>query len=413
MSPVATPVRWLCCHLGAREHYAVPRALYRRGKLGFMVTDAWTRPGSPFVHLPGRWSRRLAERYHTELETADVRDLTLSLLKVEVEWRMQRLSGWDLAMARNEWFQRGAAEVLAAHRAAASEKVVVFAHSYSARGIFQIAKARGWTTVLGQIDPGEEHFAIVNRLSAYAPQYGPAPSAPPILYFERWREECALADHIVVNSQWSREAVIRAGIPADRLHVVPLVYEPATEGPGAARSYPAQFSAERPLRLLFVGSASVVKGVPALIEAMKLLAGLPVVLRLVGETGMTVPDDFRAHHAIEWVGPVPRSEITHYYETSDVLVFPSHSDGFGMAQIEAQGHGLPIIASRHCGSVVRDGENGLLLPEVTPHAIAAAVRALVAEPARLGRFSAQARPAAGTGLVNLGAELMRLVTPRP
>ena len=59
-----------------------------------------------------------------------------------------------------------------------------------------------------------------------------------------------------------------------------------------------------------------------------------------------------------------------HYRASDLLVFPSHSDGFGMAQIEAQGWGLPIVASRNCGRVVRDGETGFLLDEVSPPAIA-------------------------------------------
>ena len=34
-------MKWLCCQLGAREHYAIPRALFRSGMLGYLVTDAW------------------------------------------------------------------------------------------------------------------------------------------------------------------------------------------------------------------------------------------------------------------------------------------------------------------------------------------------------------------------------------
>jgi glycosyltransferase involved in cell wall biosynthesis len=400
--------QWICCQLGAREHYAVPRALHRRGRLKMMVTDAWTRPGSPVPHLPGQLPRRLAERSHPDLESADVRDLTLSLIRQELEWRFNRKSDWDLHMARNEWFQAGAAKVLEQYEAPPTERVVVFAHSYSALAIFRLARARGWTTVLGQIDPGEEHFAIVRRLADAAPQYGPAPIGPPIQYFEHWREECALADHIVVNSNWSRQAVSRAGVSAAKLHVLPLAFEDGGKPAVAPRSYPEAFNEARPLRLVFIGNVSVVKGAAQLLEAMSLLSGLPVTLQLVGERGMIVPAPLTALPSVEFVGPAPRSEVARYYEASDVLVFPSHSDGFGMAQIEARAAGLPIIASPFCGSVAEDGVSGTILPEVTAHAIATAVKSLLGDPARLAAYSRNALTTSASGLTQLGAALVRL-----
>ena len=39
-------VPWICCQLGAREHYAIPRALSRVGILEALVTDAWVPPTS-------------------------------------------------------------------------------------------------------------------------------------------------------------------------------------------------------------------------------------------------------------------------------------------------------------------------------------------------------------------------------
>jgi glycosyltransferase involved in cell wall biosynthesis len=79
-----------------------------------------------------------------------------------------------------------------------------------------------------------------------------------------------------------------------------------------------------------------------------------------------------------------------------------------MAQIEARGWGLPIVASRNCGSVVSDGVNGLLLPEVSASAIAAAIRTLVATPATLAAFSAASRTAANTGIETLAHALSEI-----
>ncbi|MDP3719089.1 MAG: glycosyltransferase family 4 protein [Acidobacteriota bacterium] len=398
--------RWLCCHLGAREHYAVPRALHRRGRLGLLVTDAWVRPGSLWSRMPGDLPRRLSERFHPDLTDTDVRDFTLSAVAREAFLRAGRGTGWKSPMDRNRWFGRRAARVL--NDVAGGEMTTVFAHSYSAREVFAHAKTRGWTTVLGQIDPGEEHFRVARLASDEWTEYGAAPEAPPAAYFDSWREECALADRIIVNSPWSREALTRAGIPAEKLRVLRLVYEPEETGPVAAHQYPDAFTPARPLRVLFVGHAAVAKGVPALLEAVEQMTDVPVELHLVGAISMVVPWRFAKHPAIRWVGAVSRSEVMRHYRESDVLVFPSLSDGFGMAQVEAQAWRLPIIASRHCGRVVEDGVNGLLLPEVSAGAIAATLRRVAGTPALLAEFSRHSGVATQSGIEALSAGLLSL-----
>ncbi len=397
---------WICCQLGAREHYAVARALHRSGRLRAMMTDAWIRPGNPIAHLPTDFARRLAERSHPDLDTAEVRDLTLSLIAQEVEWRLQSKQGWDLMIARNEWFQRETAAALA-RIDSADRPMTVFAHSYAARQIFQAAKARGWRTVLGQIDPGEEHFRVVRRLADEAPQYGSPPPDPPASYFASWREECALADRIIVNSEWSRDAIVRAGVNATKIRVQAIPFEDHV-GPPAARACPDRFTAERPLRLLFVGSLTVAKGIPQLLAAMALLRDAPVTLTLVGPEAMVIPAGERLS-SIVFAGSVPRSDVMRYYASCDVLVFPSHSDGFGMAQIEAQAAGMPIVASAHCGRVVDDGVTGVLLKAVTAQEIADAVRRVVAAPSLLAEWSAAALGTERPTLQAFGEGLTRAI----
>ncbi len=56
-------MKWLCYQLGAREHYAIPRALFRLSVLDWLVTDAWIRPSSFLAKLSGS---RLADRFHDE-----------------------------------------------------------------------------------------------------------------------------------------------------------------------------------------------------------------------------------------------------------------------------------------------------------------------------------------------------------
>jgi len=175
---------WLCCQLGAREHYAVPRALQLSGSLGEFITDLWIRPGT-MLHLG---KTRLAGRFHPELANAQVIALNLSALSFELKASLSRENGWKLIRQRNEWFQRQAVAQLARNHHNGNH--TVFAYSYAAAEIFKFARARGWRTVLGQIDPGPA-----------GDKWEPAPKE----YWDSWRVECSLADQIVVNSAWSRE----------------------------------------------------------------------------------------------------------------------------------------------------------------------------------------------------------------
>ena len=386
----------------------MPRALVRAGQDVRVLTDAWVPPLSPVSRLiPGSRGERWRERFHPDLATTPVTAFTGSLMAHEIAWRLRRLDGWRLFETRNAWFQGQAAAAIDA--CPDGMRAVVFAHSYSALEMFRRAKARGWTLVLGQIDPGARHFQIVADAARQAPEYGPPPAAPPDTYLRNWREECALADRIAVNSEWSRSCLEAEGIPAEKLAVVPLAYEPSSAS-AAVHQYPAAFSNARPLRLLFVGQVAVAKGLKAMLEALALVEDVPCELIAVGERNADVPRRFLDHPRVRWAGAVSRSGVMRFYQDADVLLFPSLSDGFGMVQVEAQGWRLPIIASRSCGAVVRDGVNGLLLPEVTPTAIAGAVRRLAGDPALLERLSRASEAGRQRGVQALGESLVELVT---
>ena len=173
-----------------------------------------------------------------------------------------------------------------------------------------------------------------------------------------------------------------------RLAVVPTTF---------SREYPSAFTPERPLRVLFVGHVSVAKGAAALLESLAALDNVPVAMTFVGAELMHVPTRFREHARVRWVGAVSRSDVMQHYRDNDVLVFPSLSDGFGMAQVEAQAWSLPIVASTSCGRVVEHDVNGLLLDEVSPRAVAGALRQLVSNPRLLDSFARHARPQPSIG----------------
>ena len=99
---------------------------------------------------------------------------------------------------------------------------------------------------------------------------------------------------------------------------------------------------------------------------------------------------------------MPRSQVLQFYRDADVFLFPTHSDGFGMTQIEALGSGLPVIASRNCAVIVEHGSTGLLLEEVSAVAIVHAISFCLDQPEQLAAMSASAL-AAGAAFASQSA----------
>lgn len=371
---------WICCQLGAREHYAVPRALQLSGMLDEFITDLWIRPGT-LLHSV---KKNLTGRFHPDLKCARIAAPNITALTFELKASFARENGWNLISRRNEWFQQHAVAHL---KASANGNHTVFAYSYAAKEIFAFARERGWRTVLGQIDPGPAEERIVTELEKSSPikhtHWEPAPKA----YWDNWHDECSLADQILVNSDWSRDALIAEGVAAEKIRVIPVAYEAANDTRSFQRHYPRAFSAERPLRVLFLGQVNLRKGVAQLLEAVKLLSGEHVEFWFVGPMQIRVPQELRLHPHIRWFGVAPRVTVESYYRDADVFILPTLSDGFGLTQLEAQAWKLPVITSRYCGEVVRDGFNGVVLEEVSARAIADVLREFLRSPEKLSAMS--------------------------
>ena len=387
--------------------------MHDRGTLGLLFTDAWLRPGS----LIGQFKRSLSERYHPQLASAPVASATGALLAFETMARARRLSGWNLIVARNKWFQKQAARNLAHLPSAISHipspicSPMVFAYCHAAGDIFRWAKARGWRMVLGQIDPGPLMGRLIRQLEQQNPEWGGGSTGPPEIYWQNWRMECELADVILVNSDWSREALLQEGVAAAKIKVVPLAFDVPPGAAAFSRAYPAAFSPERPLRVLFLGQANLLKGIAALVHAAERLQGEPVEFRVVGPLQVQIPEPFRRFSSLRWLGPVARSAAAGHYREADVFLFPTFSDGFGLTQLEAQAWRLPVIASRFCGDVVEHGRNGVVLGSVTGETIAAAILSLLRQPRELARMADASGIPPRFSLAALGDSLANLFPP--
>jgi glycosyltransferase involved in cell wall biosynthesis len=134
----------------------------------------------------------------------------------------------------------------------------------------------------------------------------------------------------------------------------------------------------RVFRLLFVGKLSPLKGADLLPKIMRLLGEdfeLCIAGGLPGQFG-NMSDNVRL------LGWLNEDELIRAYQESDALLFPSRSEGFGYAALEAMACGKPVIASDSTAlpEVVSNGITGLLCNPGDAEAFADACRQLAASP---------------------------------
>jgi L-malate glycosyltransferase len=197
-----------------------------------------------------------------------------------------------------------------------------------------------------------------------------------------------LADEIVVPSAYLREVFARHGY---RARVIPNVVDTSS----------FRFRARQPrgLRLLSTRNFEPHYAVENTLEAFALLRGRhpQATLTLAGygsqEGRLRARADALGAGAVRFAGRVDPRDMPALCDEADVFVNSSVVDNQPVSILEAFAAGLPVVstATGDIGRMVRDGETGVLVPAHDPAAMAAAVEALVEDPARARRLAGKAR----------------------
>jgi hypothetical protein len=104
--------------------------------------------------------------------------------------------------------------------------------------------------------------------------------------------------------------------------------------------------------------------------------------------------DFAAAR-VRFAGETSLQALPRVYAACDLLVWPAVNEAYGMALLEAQASGLPVVAgaSGAVPEIVRDGVTGALAAPGEPAAFTAALRALLGDPGRRRLMAAAASEA--------------------
>jgi phosphatidyl-myo-inositol alpha-mannosyltransferase len=150
------------------------------------------------------------------------------------------------------------------------------------------------------------------------------------------------------------------------------------------------------LELLFVGRSEERKGLPVLLRAFEALRGAGVDARLTvaGPARDEVAPLLLDAEGVEVVGWVSDEEKWRLLGAADLLCAPSlGGESFGMVLTEAFASGTPVVASKIAGyrDVVRDRQDGLLVPVGDAVELGEALRDLALDPERRARMARSAR----------------------
>ncbi len=148
--------------------------------------------------------------------------------------------------------------------------------------------------------------------------------------------------------------------------------------------------------ILYVGRIQRLKGLELAVRAFKELTKLTArdtrFLIVGGASGAGGEDEVQRvkrlaralglGDRVDFLGPRPHADLPTYYRAADTLVVCSHYESFGLAALEAQACGTPVVATAVGGLsyIVKDGASGFLLGTRDPSAFAARLGTLVNDP---------------------------------
>ncbi|WCK04364.1 glycosyltransferase family 4 protein [Agrobacterium tumefaciens] len=208
---------------------------------------------------------------------------------------------------------------------------------------------------------------------------------------------------VAVNSEETGRAFIEAGGEADKVRIVYNGFDPAKakrHDPGMAARLRAELGfGPQPLVGLF-GRLSEWKGQHVFLDAIAAMEGVQAVIvggALFGQEAYEARIREQASRLglddrIRFLGF--RSDVPELMASMDAVAHTSIvAEPFGRVVVEAMMCGRPVVATRGGGvtEIIRDGETGLLVPPGDASALAAALGAILYDPALAQRLGESGR----------------------
>jgi glycosyltransferase involved in cell wall biosynthesis len=368
-------LRVIVAQMGARHNYALPRMLHNHGALERFYTDTYAR--GLLARAADLWPRRIDFAFFGKLRRRTIDGIPHPLIYSDPLVNVR--GAFSSASSKNERYR---IEDTAFGRRMIEWGVgnanVVYGVYGSGVPFWRYAKERGLKVAADIFTTPLYHRIVAREQEAFPDWEEPVAknAAEREITDEVSRDNIETADLLLCPSQTvANDVTTFVHILSPRLNVVlpPIAVVPY--GIKAARR-PRQ--PPMPGRILFVGGASLGKGIHYLAEAATTLAGTakPYEFRVAGQVSDLVRKHRKAR-ALTFLGHLSRERLDEEFAKADIFVLPTLAEGSATVVHEALAARLPVITTLSAGSVVVNGREGLIVPERDAGALAAAIARLV------------------------------------
>ncbi len=177
-----------------------------------------------------------------------------------------------------------------------------------------------------------------------------------------------LTDEVIVNGRSGADYIRSLASEALAISIIPQVVDSDHFTPSKRDARDSSTTAMTNLNLLYVGQVIRRKGLHLILSALESWClkhpEIRVQLQIVGDGPLrtaisAVP--MASTFSVKWEGAVRYESLPSFYRDTDVLVFPTLSDEWGLVVNEALACGVPVLGSAYSQAVselVRDGVNG-------------------------------------------------------
>ncbi|RWB57192.1 glycosyltransferase family 4 protein [Mesorhizobium sp.] len=165
----------------------------------------------------------------------------------------------------------------------------------------------------------------------------------------------------------------------------------------AYREMPARGCPTRLVTVAMMRPGDKVESYRMLAQALGPIGHLPWTMSVVGDG--PARDEVKAQFAglpadrIQWLGAIEPAAVPDVLYGGGIYVWPGCGEAYGVAYLEAQAAGLPVVAQNIAGvpEVVRDGQTGILTPPGNVAAFTSAIERLLVRDAERTIMAAEAR----------------------
>lgn len=207
--------------------------------------------------------------------------------------------------------------------------------------------------------------------------------------------ELKRAAHVFTPSAYLRELTLSWGVDSRRVSVLP---NPAPQLPALrSRDELRRSFGMTGATLAFAGRLTAQKSLRVALEAIAPVEGVRLVIAGEGDQQATLERDVAElglTERVEFLGALPRERVVELFAAADASILSSIWENFPHTVVEALAVGTPVIATATggVGEVVKDGENGLLVPLGDSEALGDAVRRYFADEELRRRLRERAAP---------------------